>query len=380
MIRLFWRIFVRPGLPLRNRENAMAAIHQLVAGFSRGDAISNEALVMRDLFRNWGFDSKIYCEHRRILPELRAEAFDLNELKSSCNSGDVVLLHLSIGSQANDIFRDLPAKKALLYHNITPPDYYQLVQPSTAVDLARGRKQAAGLAGVATVNLADSAYNASELTAWGYPPSAVFPLMLDFDKLGGAPDRSVMRQFGDGKVNVLFVGRCAPNKKIEDVISAFAYFQKGVEPHSRLILAGSYAGTERYHRLLVTMVRDLKLENVVFTGSVPQAQLNACYRSAHVFLCMSEHEGFCIPLVESLVHRVPVLAYAACAVPETLGGAGVLFREKQYEAIAEMMGRIIHAPGLRASLLAGQDQRVLQLKMRDLGKELRLHLTPLLGN
>ena len=334
---------------------------------------------MRALFRDWGFDSNIYCEQRRILPELRAEAFDLQELRQNGQPEDVVLLHLSIGSLANDVFRDLPGKKALLYHNITPPDYYQLVQPSTAADLARGRKQAAGLAGVATVNLADSAFNASELSTWGYPPAAVFPLMLDFEKLGGTPDRAVLRQFGDGKVNILFVGRCAPNKKIEDVMSAFAYFQKGVEPHSRLILAGSFAGTERYHRLLVTMARDLKLENVVFTGSIPQAQLNACYRSAQVFLCMSEHEGFCIPLVESLVHRVPVLAYAACAVPETLGGAGVLVHEKQFEAIAEMMGRLSREPALRAALLAGQDKRVLQLKTRDLARELRVHLAPLLG-
>lgn len=357
----------------------MAAIHQLVAGFSRGDAISNEALVMRGLFRSWGFDSGIYCERRRILPELRAEALDLIELRQKCGPNDVVLLHLSIGSQANELFCDFPAKKVILYHNITPPEYYQLVQPSTAADLERGRKQAAGLAGVAAVNLADSAFNSRELTDWGYPPLAVFPLMLDFEKLGGAPDRAVMRQFGDGKVNILFVGRCAPNKKIEDVISAFAFFQKGVEANSRLILAGSYAGTERYHRLLVTMARDLKLENVVFTGSIPQAQLNACYRRAHVFLCMSEHEGFCIPLVESLVHRVPVLAFSACAVPETLGGAGVLFNEKRFASLAEMMGRMARDPALRASLLAGQDKRVLQLKARDLGRELRGHLAPVLG-
>jgi len=358
----------------------MAAIHQLVAGFSRGDAISNEAVVMRHLFQGWGYDARIYCDSRRILPELRSEAFDLNELRHGCGPEDVVLLHLSIGSQANEVFRDLPAKKVILYHNITPPEYYQLVQPSTAADLARGRKQAAGLAGVAAVNLADSAFNARELADWGYPPSAVFPLMLDFEKLGGAPDRAVMRQFGDGKVNVLFVGRCAPNKKIEDVILAFACFQKGVEANSRLILAGSFAGTERYHRLLVTMARDLKLENVVFTGSIPQAQLNACYRSAHVFLCMSEHEGFCIPLVESLVHRLPVLAFSACAVPETLGGAGVLFHDKQFEAIAELMGRITRETTLRNSLLAVQDKRVLQLKARDLGRELRAYIAPLLGS
>ncbi|MEI6564494.1 MAG: glycosyltransferase [bacterium] len=358
----------------------MVAIHQLVAGFSRGDAISNEAIVLRALFREWGFESRIYCERRRILPELRAEAIDLDDLHPVCKPEDIVFLHLSIGSRVNELFRGLPGKKAILYHNITPPQYFQRIQPSTAADLARGRTQAAGLAGAAMVNLADSAFNAAELASWGYPPAAVFPLMLDFEKLGGSPDRAVMRRFGDGKVNILFVGRCAPNKKIEDVITAFAYFQKGVEPNSRLILAGSFAGTERYQRLLVTMVRDLKLDNVVFTGSIPQAQLNACYRSAHLFLCMSEHEGFCIPLVESLVHRVPVLAFSAAAVPETLGGAGVLFNGKQFEAIAEMMGRITRDPALRAVLLAGQDKRVLQLKARNLGQELRAHLAPLLGS
>lgn len=358
----------------------MAAIHQLVAGFSRGDAISNEAMVMRALFRSWGFDSDIFCERRRILPELRAEAVDLPDLRGRCTPEDVVLLHLSIGSQANDLFGELKARKALLYHNITPPEYYQLVQPATAADLARGRKQAAGLAGSAAVNLADSDFNSRELTGWGYPPSAVFPLMLDFDKLERGVDRAVMRHYGDGRTNILFVGRCAPNKKLEDVISAFAYFQKGVEPNSRLILAGSFAGTERYHRLLVTMTRDLKLDNVVFTGSIPQPQLNACYRSAHVFLCMSEHEGFCIPLVESLVHRVPVLAFSACAVPETLGGAGVLFTAKKFEAVAEMMGRMIRDSALRAALLVRQDKRVQELKSRHLGQELLTHLAPLMKN
>ena len=357
----------------------MAAIHQLVAGFSRGDAISNEAVVMRRLFREWGYESEIYCERRRVLPELRAEAGDLEDLKSRCRPEDLVFLHLSIGSRANEIFPVLPGKKALLYHNITPPEYFSLVQPSTAADLARGRAQAAALAGAAAVNLADSAYNAAELEAWGYPPSAVFPLMLDFAKLDAKPDRATLRRFADGKVNILFVGRCAPNKKIEDVISAFAYFQKGVEPDSRLILAGSYAGTERYQRLLLAMIRDLKLENVEFTGSIPQPQLNACYASARVFLCMSEHEGFCIPLVESLVHRVPVMALARAAIPEALGGSGILFAGKLFEAIAEMMGRVTRDEPFRATLLARQDARLAAFKARDLGRELRAHLQPLLS-
>jgi len=356
----------------------MPAIRQLIAGFTRGDAISNEAVVLRAMFRRWGYESDIFCERKRILPELRGEARDLDELPALCRPDDALFLHLSIGSQANDLFARLPGRKALLYHNITPPDYFRLIQPSTAHDLARGRRQAQALAGAAAVNLADSAFNAGELAQWGYGIAGVLPLMLDFERLKAAPDRRTLRQFSDGKTNVLFVGRCAPNKKTEDAVAAFAYFQKAVRPESRLILAGSSAGTERYQRLLLTMVRDLHLDNVVFTGSIPQAELNACYRSAHVFLCMSEHEGFCIPLIEGMAHRVPILAYAAAAVPETLDGAGVLFREKNFEQIAEMMGRLADDGPLRKAVLARQDERLERFTSQNLEANLRRHLAPLL--
>lgn len=357
----------------------MPAIHQLVAGFSRGDAISNEALVMREVFRQWGYGSDIFCEQKRILPELRDSARDLSELEGCLGERDVGLLHLSIGSPANVLFPRLRGRKAILYHNITPPDYFRLIQPATADMLARGREQARALAGVAFVNMADSRYNADELMSWGYINPQVLPLMLDFSRLTGAVDRATARRFRDGRVNLLFVGRCAPNKKIEDVIRLFACFQKAVEPDSRLILAGSFAGTERYQRLLVTMARDLKLENVVFMGSIPQDQLNACYRSAHVFVCMSEHEGFCIPLVEAMANGVPVLAHAAAAVPETLGGAGVLYAGKPLEEMAEMAGRLVRDPVLRKAVLARQQERIGEFRDRNLAAELRRHLEPLLG-
>jgi glycosyltransferase involved in cell wall biosynthesis len=356
----------------------MAGIHQLVAGFSRGDAISNEALVMRRLFREWGFESHIYCERRRILPELRAEARDVEDLPRQLEANDVAFLHLSIGSPVNEVFPGLPGRKALLYHNITPPEYFALVQPATAQLLARGRAQAARLARVAEVNLADSAYNAGELTAWGYAAPRVLPLVLDFETISGAADRCVERRFADGRVNVLFVGRGAPNKKIEDVLKTFALFQNAVEKNARLILAGSFAGAERYRQLLVAMARDLRLEEVVFTGAIRQAELNACYRSAHVFLCMSEHEGFCIPLIEALAHRIPVLAYAAAAVPETLGGAGVLFAEKRFEEVAEMMGCLARDGDLRQRVLARQDARLRAFRGRRLDEELRRHLASVL--
>jgi glycosyltransferase involved in cell wall biosynthesis len=356
----------------------MSAIHQLVAGFSRGDAISNEALVMRKIFRSWGYESEIFSENRRILPELRNDARDLVQHRAMFKPDDLVFLHLSIGSIVNRVFLELPGRKALLYHNITPSEYFTAVQPQIAASLARGREEARALAGKAEVNLADSQFNADELSSWGYRNVEVLPLVLDLSRLRETPNRSILKKYDDGLVNILFVGRCVPNKRIEDALAAFYYFQKYVEPNSRFIHAGSFAGTEQYHAILLTMIRDLQLENVELIGSVRQDELNACYQVSRAFLCMSEHEGFCIPLIESLVHDVPVVAYAAGAVPETLGGAGVLFKEKRLDLIAETIGRLHRDATLRDAVVKCQRDRLNRFETRNLEQELRSHLAPLL--
>lgn len=356
----------------------MRAIHQLVAGFTHGDAISNEAVVMRNIFRSWGFASEIFSETRRILPELRNDAKDVAECRETCKPDDIALLHLSVGSDVNDAFAQLPCRKAILYHNITPAEYFAGIQDQTARGLSRGREQAKRLAKTAQVVMADSGFNASELKEWGYPEGSVLPLVLDLQRLRKHANRYTKDKYNDGLVNIIFVGRCAPNKKIEDCLSAFYYFQKYVERNSRFIHVGSFAGTEQYHALLLTQQRELQLNNVDLVGTMRQDELNAAYKASSVFLCMSEHEGFCIPLIEAMVHDVPILAYAAAAVPETLDGAGVLVREKRYDLIAEMMGRLVRDQALRNAVIQGQRDRLARYEQRDLAGELREHLKPVL--
>ena len=358
--------------------NGMRAIHQIVAGYANGDAISNEARTMRALFRSWGYESHIYSEQKRILPELRGDARDLAAHRGDFRPEDVVLLHLSIGSDVNDLFPALPGKKAILYHNITPPEYFRGVQEQTAHVLARGRQQAKALAGTAAVVMADSRFNAEEIAALGHADPKVLPLVLDFSTLRSKPDRRILRQYRDGMVNVLFVGRCAPNKKIEDLLNAFYYFQRYVQPASRLIHVGSYAGMEQYHALLLTRARELQLKNVEMVGSVRQDELNAYYGVAKAFLCLSDHEGFCIPLLEAMAHDVPVVAFAAGAVPETLDGAGVLLGEKRHDLIAEVLGRVAEDEFLRAAILKGQRERLARYERQDLAADLKRHLAPLL--
>jgi glycosyltransferase involved in cell wall biosynthesis len=357
------------------------AIHQLVAGHTNADAISNEAREYRRVFRSWGCRSDIFSDTRRILPELRKQTFNFNDLGGHITPRDTVVLHLSIGSPVNEYFRSLNCRKVIRYHNVTPGNYFELINRNTAINLANGRKQVASLAGSASLSLAVSEFNARELENAGYENVRVLPILLDMDQVTITPDRRIIKKFGDDICNILFVGRCAPNKRIEDLIEAMAYLRKASDLPVRLVHVGSFAGTERYYHLLLSLRRDLNLDREVhFAGSVNQKELSAFYRSASVFLCMSEHEGFCIPLLESMAHKVPVVAYSAGAVPETLGGAGVLVKEKNYPLIAETVNEILVNRSLRESIVNKQNERLSRYLARDLSEELKSHLDPLLHN
>jgi glycosyltransferase involved in cell wall biosynthesis len=346
----------------------LASIHQLTAGFAKGDAISNQVLAMRRIFRSWGCASDIFSERGRILPELRGDAYDASEAGERIDAADIAILHLSIGSPVNEIFSNLPCKKVIYYHNITPPRFFEHVQKRTAEMLRRGRDQARALSGIADVNAAVSAFNARELVEMGYDSPSVVPLVLDLN-LVKAVNRNVRRP--GSPVTVLSVGRCAPNKRIEHSLLAFAYLQRYVQPNSRFVHVGSYAGTEAYYHVLRSMIRSLELENVQFTGSVSQDELNEQYGAATIFLCMSEHEGFCIPVLESMVHDVPVIAYAAGAIPDTMDTAGVLVIEKEYETLAELINRVADDETVRSAILASQRQRIARYQATDVDALLR---------
>ena len=356
----------------------MAAIHQFLAGFTKHDAISNEALIIQSIFRSWGFESDIFSETRSILPELRKTVHDTSEYLPICKDDDVVLLHLSMGTRTNEIFADLPCRKAILYHNVTPPHYFTMINRKTANNLQLGLQQVKSLAGVAQVNMADSQYNAQELAQCGYTDIGVLPLILDLNALANPASSHAPSKYQDGLTNIIFVGRCVPNKRIDHLVMAFYHFHKYVNPNSRLIHVGSFAGSDRYHGIVLSQVKELGIHNVQFEGTIPQPQLNAIYGAADLFLCMSEHEGFCIPILEAMAHDIPVMAYAQAAVPETMDGAGILFDHKNYQAISEMMGVMTTNQQLRASIIARQQERLTRYKQRDLSQELRTMLAPLI--
>lgn len=353
------------------------AIYQIVAGFRSGDAISQAALLMRAVFRGWGLRSEILCEARAIAPEALHEVLPFQEVKFARN--DVVILHLSIGCEANLFFQKIDAKKVIVYHNITPAHYFELLNPQLAASLREGRRHLEMLATSAMLNLAVSKFNAEELRLAGYNNPQVFPLPIDVSSmLRGDVDASTYKELNSGHLNLLFVGRFVPNKKIEDLVTVMHYLTK-IVPNVRLVHVGATGGAEAYYGLTQAVGKVLSLQNLKFMKSVPQNVLNACYKSAHAFLCLSEHEGFCAPLVEAMLNRIPVLAVANAAIPETMGGAGVLFSSPpNFLEIAETVSRVLTDKELAQKIVERQDKRIEAFAKRDLAAELKALLSPLM--
>lgn len=355
------------------------AIHQIVAGFTEGDAISNNALALRAIFRSWGREAEIYCPPRHVSPRMRGQARDLAAHRAAARPGDVAILHFSIGSETVDHFRRLPSPRVLVYHNITPGRWFRALYDERELVLEQGRRELVSLASVPDLSLADSAFNAAELAEAGFRGVAVMPIIVPPATDGVKPDEGLLRRLRDGKKNILFVGRIVPNKRYEDLFKCLDAHRRFAGGGARLVLVGSYLGLERYLALLRNMARELRLDDVLFTNHVRREELAAYYRAADLFLCMSEHEGFCIPLIEAMAAGVPILAYAAGAVPETLGGSGVLVRRKDYPRIAEMMAALLSDGPLRAGIVARQRARLAAFDPAALERRLKGYLSPWLS-
>jgi len=352
------------------------SIHQIVAGFVEGDAISNLAVQLRGIFRKWGYTSEIFCPLRHIAPKMRTLALDLREHRFHSAPGDIMVFHFSIGSETVDYFTQLPGIKILVYHNITPGHYYRSIYDERELLLTRGREELKNLAVIPDLALADSAFNARELMDAGFKNVQVMPIILSLEHLNRRPDRGILARYRDGVKNILFVGRVVPNKRFEDLIKALYAYRAAGHPEARLILVGAHLGLERYLALLRNLVRELTLDNVTFTNHVRIEQLCAYYRVADLFLCMSEHEGFCIPLLEAMHFEIPILAYRAGAVPETLGESGVLVSEKDFPRIAEMMDMLLHDPALGAGIVRRQRERLKDFAPDRLEDRLKGYLKP----
>lgn len=320
-------------------------IHQVLSGAGPHDAITSEALAFRARFTGWGWGGTDHAG--LVVPGLNGAFASLSEVTSGPE--DVVLLHHSAWTPKLDELLALPGRKLLLYHNITPAEWLWDQSPIVAAQCHVGRQQLVTLVRAADAVAADSAFNAAELEALGSARARVIPLLIDLARLGGsAPPPS-------GPPTVLFVGRLSPHKRQDEVIRAFALYRRHRAPDARLALVGDPI-TGAYGERLRALADELAPGAVTIESGLAPAELGDRYRSAHAFLCLSEHEGFCIPLLEAFHFNLPVIARPAGAIPETAGDAALLVDDADLAVVSELLHLAITDQRLRAEL-AGRGQK-----------------------
>jgi L-malate glycosyltransferase len=340
------------------------SVHQLLHTLSYGDAISGEVLALQRALQSQNITGEIFALN--VHPRYKSTAVAIgNELHfgEAIKQGDTLVLHYSLGSPLNEYFINLKGhKKVLIYHNITPARWFAAINSRVAKDITEGIKDLVPMCKAADIVIADSEFNQSELLALGIS-SRLLELPLDPMRWNKPSNTGISELLKAGDtVEVLHVGRLAPNKCIEDVLKTFYFFHHYVEKNSRLWLVGIDIDTEIYSFALKRLTYELGLEESVrFTGAVADEELKSFYEGADLYLCMSEHEGFCLPVVEALHFEALVFAFNAGALPRTLGGAGVLFSQKRFAALAEVMGEVWKDKELRTRMVAAGKQRVAEL-------------------
>lgn len=339
----------------------MTRVHQILVSASAGDAITNAALDLRAGLRRHG-RSEIFAAF--IDPALAGEAHVLTEFPRLGAGADLLVMHASIGEPVLTAFlAQRREAMALVYHNISPAEAFTPYAPGFARLLEQGRRELAQLAGRVTMAVADSEYNAAELVSLGYDPVTVVPLAVDPTALlATEPDPKLSAELAglDGP-RLLYVGQLLPHKRVDWLLMAYHALVTHLRPQVHLLLVGADR-LPGYGSALGQMVHELNLWRARLMGPVSQAALVTCYRQADAFVTASEHEGFCVPVLEAMAFGLPVVARSFAALPETLGGGGLLLgREDGPLAGAEALAAVLGDEGVRADLVARGGRRVAAL-------------------
>lgn len=333
-------------------------ILQVLTTISYGDAVGNDVFAIHDTLKKMGHETAIYAENigKRVDTDICHYIDELPQLTDK----DIIIYHLSTGTHLNYSISKYPGRKIIIYHNITPPEYFAEYSDFAKSLCEEGYKGLKHLSEKADYCIADSQYNKADMIKYGYHCDIdVLPILIPFSDYDKPANKDILSKYkDDGYTNILFTGRIAPNKKQEDVILSYYHYKKYYNAKSRLFLVGNYEGMESYYERLKAYAEKLELEDIVFTGHIGFDEILAYYKLADVFLCESEHEGFCVPLVEAMYFKVPVIAYDAAAVGETLGNGGILIEEKNHLEIAGIINKVVSDADLRTKMINNQSERL----------------------
>lgn len=332
-------------------------IIQIVASLNFGDAVGNDVRAIARALNEAGYATGIFT--LAIHPKIKDEGVYLINMLPELNEKDLIIYHYATADELSDIIKKAPCKVVLRYHNVTPPAFFHGYDEGAEKVTREGLEEIADLKDDIDYGIVVSDYNKKDLTDMGYQcPIAVAPILIPFKDYEQEPDEDVVSRYSDGRTNIVFVGRIVPNKKFEDVIACFAAYKEKYDPTARLFLVGNYQETDLYYQYLQDVIKKCGAEDVIFPGHIAFNAILAYYKIADLFLCMSEHEGFCVPLVEAMFFGTPIVAYASTAIPGTLGGSGVLVETKEPEAVAEKMHQVITDQAYREEIIEKQKRRL----------------------
>lgn len=339
-------------------------IIQVLDYYASGNAVANCAVTYHRFSEKLGIESKIVA---RLIDKKEHFVTDLAYL-DDLDKDDVIMYHLCIGTPLNIDICDYECNKVLVYHNITPPALIEKYNKGLAAACAEGLEQLVMMRPYFHLCLADSEFNKQDLIKAGYEENniVVIPPFVSKDDFSNTPDATTVKKYDDGWTNILFVGRVSPNKKHEDLIRIFDYYKKNINSKSRLIMAGGIM--EDYYNCLSEYVEELGTKDVIFTKQISFAQLLAFYKTARVFLCTSEHEGYCIPLIEAMIFGIPVIGYDAGAVGDTMGGSGVLLDNKSPVLVSKIIHELENDIDLRNRIIDRQNAYLQTLTEEELFK------------
>ena len=355
-------------------------ILQLLPELSYGDAIGNEAVSFYSLFQEMGAETGIYAG--KIDDRIKALALNTGHYQDmpALNKEDLLIYHFAVGWEPlSSILEHCICRKVMIYHNITPPEFFAPYDQGAVRACQQGLQQLVDNVNKFDYCLSDSKFSQLHLESLGSElPIRPMPLLIDFSDFEKEPEGAVLTKYDDDRTNILFVGRLAPNKCQHDVIEAFARYKEEYDEGARLFLVGSPADRAYTAFLKERAEESGYAEDIIFPGHIPFSHILAYYHLADIFLCLSEHEGFCVPVLEAMKMKVPFLGYDRCAVPETMGGAGVLIKEKDFAAISALMHELMEEPERRRQIVKKQEDRLRDFEYKKLAKEYKKIFSDLL--
>ncbi|MHB8894871.1 MAG: glycosyltransferase [Candidatus Geothermincolia bacterium] len=333
-------------------------IRQLCTRIEFGDAVSNHVLEIARALSSWGYENEVFAnttdEYGRMVSRPDCEYRPENDA-----ADDILIYHYSVFCRNYELYLASAAKRVLIYHNITPPEFFEAYDKGAAAFCRLGRELLPKLAGC-DLALGDSEFNRRELVEAGFDSArtGVLPIFVNYEGLRETRvDDNPMAGF-ESSFKVLFVGRTVPNKRLEDVLRAFYYYNRCVNSASDLFIVGA-KWVDKYDAQLQWLVDSFGLwGSVHFTGRVSDPQLAACYRDAGAYLSMSEHEGFAVPMVECMAFDLPIVAYSTTAIPFTLEGAGLAFEAKDFAMVGELLESVRADRPVREAAIASQRARL----------------------